>query len=104
MRFLCIAALLIAPAFAQQEEDLKDRFDAVSASAAAWIRSADSIEARLNRQGSMLHPQIVALRTRLTAAVDQAHEAIEHHDKKVATRALKLAEELTERLAHKLGG
>jgi ElaB/YqjD/DUF883 family membrane-anchored ribosome-binding protein len=102
MKLLWIVALLVAPAFAQ--DDLRDRFDTVAASASAWMQSADSIEWRLNQEGAALHPQIAALRARIAAALDQAHDAIEHDNPKSADRALKLAEALTERLARKLGG
>jgi hypothetical protein len=100
-----LAILLIAPAFAQDElSAARERFEAIAASAAAQVNSLDSIEWRLNQEGMTLHPQLVALRARIGAALDAAHQAIDRGDVKSAGRSTALAEDLVERLARKLGG
>jgi hypothetical protein len=93
----CILALAFAG-------DLRDRFDVVASSAVAQMQSADSIEWRLHQEGLSLNASLIALRARLGSALDQAHMAIERDDPKTAERALKLAEDLTEKLAKRLGG
>ncbi|MBZ5602170.1 MAG: hypothetical protein LAO79_07690 [Acidobacteriia bacterium] len=80
------------------------RFDLVATRAAAYQRSADTIEARLNEEGLTLHPETMALRMRVGAALDQARHAIEAGQWKEADRALSSAEALVDRLAKKLGG
>jgi hypothetical protein len=105
MKLLLIGALMIAPAFAQDElSAARERFDTVAASAAGWIQSLDSIESRLNQEGLALHPQLVALRARIGAAIDEAHRAIDRGELKSADRSMSLAGELVDRLGRKLGG
>ena len=105
MKFLCIAALLIAPAFAQDAaSEARHHFDNVAASAAGYMHSLDSIEWRLHQEGMTLHPQLASLRARIGAALNEAHRAIDRGEFTSADRVLKTAEELIERLGHKLGG
>ncbi len=101
---------VIASAFAGDKpaedrlEEARERFDNVAASASGQFQSLDSIEARLKQDGLSLHPQLVTLRARIGASLDEAHRAIDRGDLKAANRAMKTAEELVQRLAHRLGG
>lgn len=105
MKLLFIAALAIAPAFAQDAaSDARLRLENVAALAGAYFHSADSIEWRLNQDGSTLHPETTALRARIVAALNQARRAIDDHDLKSADRAMAAAEALVERFSKKLGG
>ena len=100
-----LALVMTVCAFAQDESSAaRERFDAVAASAAGWMHSLDSIEWRLNQDGMTLNPQLVALRARIGASLDQAHREIDRGELRAADRSMKISEELVERLAHKLGG
>ena len=76
----------------------------VATRAGANFRSADSIEANLNAHGRSLHPQIVALRLRIEAALDQAKKAIDQADPAAANEALDSAQALLERFIQRMGG
>lgn len=107
MRTLAIFALACGAALAQEPDgprEARNRFDLVATRAAAYQRSADSIEWRLNQEGATLHPEIVALRARIGAALNQARAALDHGDLKNADRAMTTAEALVDRLARRLGG
>lgn len=105
MRWLIILALSVAPAFAQDElKDARERFDLVATRATAYLHSADSIEARLNEDGATLHPQLIALRLRIVASLNEARRAIDKGEVKGANRAMGTAEVLVDRFAKKIGG
>lgn len=108
---LILLAVALAPLFAQGTrapqsamDDAREQFDLVATRAAAYQRSAETIEARLNREGMTMHPQIIALRTRIGVTLDKARHALDMGDAKAANRAIKAADALVDRLAQKLGG
>jgi len=97
-----ISIFAIAPAPAQDK--VQERFDNVAALAAAYLDSAESIEWRLNQDGATLHPETIALCSRITASLNRAQDAIHRGSTKSAEDAMNTAEALVERLAKKLGG
>src|SRR5215813_6468229 len=60
----------------QPRKDTERRLALLATRAIANFRSADSIAANLNARGYFLHPQIVALRLRIEAALDEAQKAV----------------------------
>jgi hypothetical protein len=64
----------------------------------------DSIEENLNGMGATLHPQLVSLRLRIEAALNNTDEALDQNDLATANQALDMAEALLARLAAQLGG
>jgi len=95
------------PRLAQAEKSQKDarkRLGLVATRATANFRSADSIEANLNAQGHTLHPQLVALRLRIEAALDEAQKAVDHADPAAANEALDKAQALLQQFIQRLGG
>ena len=93
-----------APAPAQLQKDAKRRLGQAATRAIANFRSADSIEANLNANGQSLHPQIVALRLQIEAALDEAQEAVDHRDPAAANLALDRVQALLQRYVQRLGG
>lgn len=91
------------PAPAQPQKDTERRLGLLVTRATANFRSADSIEANLNALGHSLHPQIVALRLRIEAALDEAQKAIDHADLAAANEALDKAQALLQRFIQRLG-
>lgn len=89
---------------AQLQKDAKLRLGLLATRAIANFRSADSIEANLNAQGLSLHPQIVALRLRIEAALDEAQKAVDHGDPAAANEALDRAQALLHSYIQRLGG
>ena len=107
MKPLLIFAMALGAAFAQDAAGIKEarhRFDLVSTRAGANLHAADSIEWRLNQDGATLHPQLIALRLRIGASLEEAHDAISEGDLKTANAAMEKAEALVERFARRLGG
>ncbi len=103
--WMALALVWIVPVLAQDElQQARERFDNVATLAAAYLHSADSIEARLHEDGATLHPEIVALRNRIVAALNQAHDAIGRGSVRTADHAMGVAEALVEKLSKKLGG
>jgi len=88
----------------QLQKDVKRRLALVATRAIANFRSADSIEANLNARGQSLHPQIVALRLRIEAALDEAQKAVDQTDPAGANEALDNAQALLQRFIQRLGG
>ena len=84
--------------------EMRHRLGLVAVRAIAYFRSADSIESNLKEQGAALHPDIVVLRLRLEAALDQSDKAIDRCDLAGAGKAVERAQALLERFAAKLGG
>lgn len=84
--------------------ELRHRLGLVATRAIAYFRSADSIEENLKQQGAALHPEIVSLRLRLEAALDESEDAIDQCDAALARKALERAQALLDRFAAKLGG
>jgi hypothetical protein len=111
-KLLWAASLLtLAPVFAQNPpaqtpalKEARHRFDLVATRAVANFRSADSIEARLRADGATLNPQIIALRLRIEAALDETQADLDKGDVDSAKKATDRAEGLVEKFAHKLGG
>jgi hypothetical protein len=89
---------------AQAQKDAKRRLGLLATRATANFRSADSIEANLNRHGHSLHPEIVALRLRIEAALDEAQKAVDLADPAAANAALDNAQVLLQRFIQRLGG
>jgi hypothetical protein len=85
-------------------KDAKKRLGLLATRAIANFRSADSIEANLNEHGQSLHPQLVTLRLRIEAALDEAQAAVDHNQPNDAKEALDTAQSLLERFAQRLGG
>jgi hypothetical protein len=118
MRAIAMVCLLVAGAFAQTQEP-KDGAPVVSESAAlkatrhsfmlvstksvALFRAADTIEARLQADGSTLRPSTTALRLRLEHTLDQAEAAINKGDLTKADEHIKVADELATRFARRIG-
>jgi phage shock protein A len=92
------------PASAQPQKDTERRLGLLATRASANFRSADSIEASLHARGHSLHPQIVALRLRIEAALDEAQKAVDHADPAAANEALDRAQALLQRFIQRLGG
>ena len=88
----------------QVQKDAERRLGLIATRAIANFRSADSIEANLNREGHSLHPQIVALRLRIEAALDEAQKAIDQADPAAANEELDMAQVLLQRFIQRLGG
>jgi hypothetical protein len=84
--------------------ELRHRLGLVATRAIAYFRSADSIAENLKEQGAALHPEIVSLRLRLEAALDETDKAIDQCHPEVAGKALERAQALLDRFAAKLGG
>ena len=118
----CLAGLLLAltvvcaqdaprpqvPAAAQPQTQAQKaarlRLGLLATRAIANFRSADSIEANLNRRGLSLHPQIATLRLRIEAALGDAQKAVDHGDPTAANEALDTAQALLQRFIQQLGG
>ena len=88
----------------QAQKDARRRLGLLATHAIANFRSADSIEANLNARGLSLHPQIVALRLRIQAALGEAQKAVDHGDAAAANEALDNAQALLQRFIQQLGG
>lgn len=86
------------------EKDAQKRLGLLATRAIANFHSAESIEANLNRDGHSLHPQIVALRLRIEAALDEAQKAVDHADPATANEALDRAQALLQRFVQLVGG
>ena len=88
----------------QPEKDVQRRLGLIATRAIANFHSADSIEANLNESGLALHPQIVALRLRIEAALDEAQKAMDQANPTAANEALDRAQALLQRYIQRLGG
>ena len=88
----------------QLQKDAQRRLGLLATRAIANFRSADSIEANLNARGLSLHPQIVALRLQIEAALDAARKAVDRADPAAANQSLDSAEDLLHRFIQRLGG
>ncbi len=115
---LLAALLVVGPAMAQDAppapaanpktaarlKDARHRFDLVATRAVANFRSADSIAERLKADGATLHPQLIALRLQIEAALDETQVALDKGDVDAAKKATDRAEGLVDRFARRLGG
>ena len=88
----------------QPQKDAERRLGLIATRAIANFRSADSIEANLNASGHSLHPQIVALRLQIEAALDEAQKAVDQADAAAANEALDRAQALLQRYIQRMGG
>lgn len=128
MRIVILCCLLITCAFAQTPEAKDARKDnpkenqpaaspespalratrhsfmLVSTRAVALFHSADTIEARLAADGSTIHPSTATLRMRIEHHLDQAEAAINKGDLTKADGHIKVADELVNRFARRIGG
>jgi hypothetical protein len=86
------------------QKDAKKRLGLLATRAIANFKSADSIEANLSKHGQSLHPDLVALRLRIEAALDEAQTAVDKGEIADAKEALDNAQSLLERFAQRLGG
>ncbi len=94
----------VSPKAAARLKDARHRFDLVATRAVANFRSADSIEEHLRADGATLHPQLIALRLQIEAALDETQAALDKGDVDTAKKATDRAEGLLERFARRLGG
>lgn len=107
MRYLWIACLMAATLAAQEtgeQREARHHFDLVATRAAANFRSADSIDARLQQDGAVLHPRLTALRMRIEAALSEARFQMKEHDYPAAEDALTRADAWLDRFAKEIGG
>jgi ElaB/YqjD/DUF883 family membrane-anchored ribosome-binding protein len=107
MKYVWIAFLMAATLTARESPELREakhHFDLTATRAAANFRSADSIEANLHEQGSVLHPRLTALRLRIEAALSEARFEMDQHDYPAAEDALTRADALLDRFAREIGG
>ena len=82
----------------------RQSFMLVSTRAAALFQSADTIEARLEAQGSTLRPSTTALRLRIERTLDQAEASLNKADVPRAKEHIKVADELVDRFERRIGG
>jgi len=107
MKYLWIACLMAATLAAQETPELRQarhHLTLAASRATANFRSADSIEANLRRQGAVLHPQLIALRVRIEAALSEARFEMDQRDYPAAEDALTRADALLDRFARQIGG
>src|SRR5665213_3389747 len=107
MKYLWIACLMAATLAAQETPELRQarhHLTLAASRATANFRSADSIEANLRRQGAVLHPQLIALRVRIDAALRGARFEMDRRDYPAAEDALTRADALLDRFARQIGG
>ena len=86
------------------QRDTKRRFGQVATRAIANFRAADSIERRLNDDGASLHPQLIALRMRVEASLEETRAAMDNGDFDAANEALDRAQGFLDKFAKKIGG
>ena len=98
------AATLAAQNTGTAEKEAKHHFNLTSTRAAANFQSADSIDARLRKDGQTLHPQLIALRLRIEAELSDARDEIDQHDYPAAQESLTHADALLDRFARQIGG
>ena len=115
MKFV-FATILLAASLAAQDQakppavdpaalrETRHHFDLAATRAAAYIHSADSIEANLREDGAVLHPRIAVLRLRIEAALNEAGAAIAERDLAAAEKAIDRAEAIIDRFAREIGG
>ena len=84
--------------------EVRHRLGLVATRAIANFRSMDSIEQNLEDMGLTLNAELIELRSRIEAALDETDEAIGHQDAKAANEALDQAEALLGKLAKRIGG
>jgi hypothetical protein len=82
----------------------KRRFGLVATRAIANFRAADSIERRLNDDGASLYPQLIALRMRVGASLEETRAAMDNGDFDAANEALDRAQGFLDKFAKKIGG
>src|SRR5579863_6255099 len=105
MKYALLICLAVASLTAQQtpeQREARHHFVLVSTRAAANFRSADSIDARLHADGAVLHPQLIALRLRIEAALSEARFEMDGRDYPAAEDALTRAEALLDRFARQI--
>ena len=108
--------LAFAPAAAQDQaptaptqqsatmREVRRRLGLVATRAIANFRSMDSIEENLEDMGLTLKSELIELRSRIEAALDETDEALDHQDARAANEALDRAEALLGKLAKRIGG
>ncbi len=107
MKYLLLLGLAAVALGAQEtpaQREAKHQFDLTAIRAAANFRSADSIDARLQQDGAVLHPRLAALRMRIEAALSEARYEMDQRDYPAAEEALTRAEALLDRFAKEIGG
>ena len=114
-KFLAIAAALVG-ALAAQTAPAKDAQPAdprketryqlglVATRAVANFEAADSIEVALKAHGFTLNPQIVTLKLRIQAALDEAHKDLDKGELPAANDAIKRAASMLDKFTDKIGG
>jgi ElaB/YqjD/DUF883 family membrane-anchored ribosome-binding protein len=118
MRLLLLTFLVLPLAYSQsatpkntqsppESAELKaarHSFMLVSTRAIALFQSADTIEARLEADGSTLRPSTTALRLRIERTLDQAEASLNKADATRAKEHIKVADELVNRFERRIGG
>src|SRR5215472_9677433 len=98
----------VAPSSATAPSDVmrevRHRLGLIATRAIANFHSMDSIEENLRDLGAVLHPDLVALRGRIEAALNDADAASDESDPARANEALDRAQAFLDRLAARLGG
>jgi hypothetical protein len=97
-------AVLVLAQDRPTQRDTKRRFGQVATRAIANFRAADSIERRLNDDGASLHPQLIALRMRVEASLEETRAAMDNGDFDAANEALDRAQGFLDKFAKKIGG
>jgi uncharacterized membrane protein len=107
MKYLLLACLMAFTLTAQEtaeQREARHHFDLAAIRAAANFRSADAIDARLQKNGQVLHPRLTALRLRIEAALSEARFEMDQKDYPSTEEALTRADALLDRFAKEIGG
>lgn len=101
---ICFLAAVTLAAATPTERDTRHHFDLTASRATANFRSADSIDARLQKDGQVLHPRLIALRAHIEAVLNEARYEMDERDFAAAEDALTHADALLDRFAREIGG
>jgi hypothetical protein len=85
-------------------KDARHQLMLASTRAEANFRVADALDWRLRDQGLMLHAQLIAMRLRIQATLNDARAAFEEGDFAGFNESLTRADALIERFAKRIGG
>lgn len=106
-KLLACALLALGPLAAADSPELaeaKHKFGLLATRAVANFKSADTIEARLKAQGATLHPQTIALRMRVEAALDETQADLDKGDVAAANKEMTRAQGFLDKFVKRLGG
>src|SRR5713226_1516109 len=96
---LFVFVLTLLPAGAQENSlrEAQQRLRLIATKAVANFRAAESIENQLRQDGNSLHPQWIAMRMRIEAALDDAQDELRTGKLKEANETLDRAQAWTDR-------